>query len=205
MSRPRVVSPIPTGCIRAGQYDRRHLCCPLLSQQTHSVAGVSLPPPLPSTVPTPRSAPTVVGDRGEDPAINRRSRRLARSGDVGMRRSPDGVRVQHCAARCGHNCGHPVASERPAWSVIRDPRTAQPCHPSVDLQRNQSSHGAAGGGASSALSSCLSSKSEHEHRGVERWVASTFSHRDLNFSDMYAEIFAERRRHCDVINSFGFT
>ena len=153
----------------------------------------------------PRSAPTEVGDRGEDPAINRCSRRLARSGDVGMRRSPDGVRVQHCAARCGHNCGHPVASERPAWSVIRDPRTAQPCHPSVDLQRNQSSHGAAGGGASSALSSCLSSKSEHEHRGVERWVASTFSHRDLNFSDMYAEIFAERRRHCDVINSFGFT
>jgi hypothetical protein len=25
--------------------------------------------------------------------------------DVGMQRSPDGVRVQHGAARCGQNCG----------------------------------------------------------------------------------------------------
>ena len=38
MSRPRGVSPVPTGCIRADQYDCRHLCCPVLSQQTDSVA-----------------------------------------------------------------------------------------------------------------------------------------------------------------------
>jgi hypothetical protein len=34
--------------------------------------------------------------------------------DVGVLRSSDGVRVQHGAARCGQNCGHLVASQRPA-------------------------------------------------------------------------------------------
>jgi len=30
--------------------------------------------------------------------------------DVGVQCSPDGVRVQHGAARCGQNCGHLVVS-----------------------------------------------------------------------------------------------
>jgi hypothetical protein len=33
--------------------------------------------------------------------------------DVGMRRSPGGVRVQHGAARCGQNCGHAGGSPAP--------------------------------------------------------------------------------------------
>jgi hypothetical protein len=33
---------------------------------------------------------------------------------MGMRRAPGGVQVCHGAARCGHNCGHAVASWRPA-------------------------------------------------------------------------------------------
>ena len=38
MSHPRAVSPVPTGCNLAGQYDRWLLSYPVLSQQTHSVA-----------------------------------------------------------------------------------------------------------------------------------------------------------------------
>ena len=39
--------------------------------------------------------------------------------DVGVQRSPDGVRVQHGAARCGQNCGHLVAGQHlPA--LLRD-------------------------------------------------------------------------------------
>jgi hypothetical protein len=40
-------------------------------------------------------------------------RSLIRPRDVGMRRSPGGVRVRHGAARCGRNCGHAVAARRP--------------------------------------------------------------------------------------------
>ena len=38
--------------------------------------------------------------------------------DVGMRRSPGGVRVQHRAARCGQNCGHMIAT-RPSTQMIQ--------------------------------------------------------------------------------------
>jgi hypothetical protein len=48
-------------------------------------------------------------------------RSLIRRRDVGMRRSPDGVRVQHGAARCGQNCGHPVATRRPGVMPSREP------------------------------------------------------------------------------------
>jgi hypothetical protein len=68
MSSPRVVSPIPTGVIRTGQYDCWHLCRPLcLSRRTWS-RRVSLPPPLPSTVAT----PPVCSRPGRSPRSGRR-------------------------------------------------------------------------------------------------------------------------------------
>ena len=114
MSRPRVVSPVPTGFIRAGQYDRRHLCCPVLSQQTHSVARRLV------TIAVTKHGPysPLCPDRGL--ATEARTLRLTDAGnsgigtrDVDMWRSPGGVGVQHGAARCGQNCGHLVTLRRP--------------------------------------------------------------------------------------------
>jgi hypothetical protein len=114
MSRPRVVSPGPTGCIRDGRYDCRHLCCPMLSQQTHSVArrlvttAVTKHGPYSPGLPRPWSA------------TEARTLRLTDAGksgigprNVGVQRSPGSVRVQHGAARCGQNCGHLVTLRRP--------------------------------------------------------------------------------------------
>src|SRR5947209_12727884 len=43
--------------------------------------------------------------------------------DVGMRRSPGGVRVRHGAARCGQNCGHAMTARRPkAGGHLMTPR-----------------------------------------------------------------------------------
>ena len=55
--------------------------------------------------------------------------------DVGMRRSPGGVRVRHGAARCGQNCGHAVAAQRPAYDQGGSPlpRARRPVS-SLDLR-----------------------------------------------------------------------
>jgi hypothetical protein len=73
--------------------------------------------------------------------------------DVGMRRSPDGVRVRHGAARCGHNCGHAMTARRPKAGGHLTPRSTQPLFPALDLRRDPTPHCAGGAMLSSPLSS----------------------------------------------------
>lgn len=69
--------------------------------------------------------------------------------DVGMRRLPDGVRVQHGAARCGQNCGHLVVGRAPCVMTEANVHATQKkdadlCLSAFDLRCDLAIRGAGG-------------------------------------------------------------